>query len=111
VAQYEQAVLNAFREVNDGLVSVRRLREEADAAARAATAARRAVELAGLRYEGGVDSYINLLDAQRSQLDAELQESELQRQQRVAVVELYKALGGGWEPVTDTLAVARKRAS
>jgi outer membrane protein TolC len=38
-------------------------------------------------------------------LDAELQESELQRQHRVAVVQLYKALGGGWDPTTDALAV------
>ena len=43
--------------------------------------------------------------AQRTQLDSELQESALQRQHRVAVVQLYKALGGGWDPVTDTLAL------
>ena len=61
--------------------------------------------LAGDRYEGGVDTYLNLLDAQRTQLDAQLQESQLERQQRVAVVRLYKALGGGWDPVTDTLAL------
>jgi len=105
VAQYERTVLTAFREVEDGLVGVRQLREEAAAAGRAAAAARRSVVLAGLRYEGGVDNYLNLLDAQRTQLDAELAESELQRQHRVAVVQLYKALGGGWDPVTDTLAL------
>jgi multidrug efflux system outer membrane protein len=91
--------------VEDGLVSVQRLREEAEAAGRASVAARLAVGLAGNRYEGGVDTYLNLLDAQRTQLDAELQESQLQRQQRVAVVQLYKALGGGWDTVTDTLAL------
>jgi multidrug efflux system outer membrane protein len=105
VGQYERTVLIAFQEVEDGLVSVQRLREEADAAARAATAARRSVVLAGKRYEGGVDNYLNLLDAQRTQLDAELQESQLQQQQRVAVVQLYRALGGGWDAVTDTLAL------
>jgi multidrug efflux system outer membrane protein len=103
VGQYERTVLTAFREVEDGLVGVQRLREEAAAAGRAAEAARRSVVLAGLRYQGGVDNYLNLLDAQRTQLDAELQESELQRQHRVAVVQLYKALGGGWDPVTDSL--------
>lgn len=107
VGIYERTVLTAFREVEDGLVAVRRLREEAAAAARAAVAARQAVTLAAARYEGGVDSYLPLLDAQRAQLDAELRESELQRQHRVAVVELYKALGGGWDPVTDTLAMPR----
>ena len=105
MGQYERTVLTAFQEVEDGLVSVQRLREEADAAARAATAARRSVVLAGKRYEGGVDNYLNLLDAQRTQLDAELQESQLQQQQRVAVVQLYRALGGGWDAVTDTLAL------
>jgi multidrug efflux system outer membrane protein len=109
VGQYERVVLTAFREVEDGLVGVQRLREEAAAAGRAAAAARRSVVLAGLRYEGGVDNYLNLLDAQRTQLDAELQESELQRQHRVAVVQLYKALGGGWDPVTDTLALPPPR--
>ncbi|HJS47360.1 MAG TPA: efflux transporter outer membrane subunit [Gemmatimonadales bacterium] len=105
VGLYEKAVLTAFREVEDGLVAVERLREEAAAAGRAAEAARLAVALASLRYEGGVDNYLNLLDAQRTQLDSELQESALQRQHRVAVVQLYKALGGGWDPVTDTLAM------
>jgi multidrug efflux system outer membrane protein len=105
VGQYERTVLTAFQEVEDGIVSVQRLREEADAATRAATAARRSVVLAGKRYEGGVDNYLNLLDAQRAQLEAELQESLLQQQQRVAVVRLYRALGGGWDAVTDTLAL------
>jgi multidrug efflux system outer membrane protein len=68
-------------------------------------AARQAVDLATLRYEGGVDNYLNLLDAQREQLTAELLESQLVRLQRVSVVQLYKALGGGWDPVTDTLAL------
>ena len=108
VAFYERTVLTAFREVEDGLVGVQRLRDEADAAGRAAEAARQSVGLAGLRYEGGVDNYLNLLDAQRELLTAELQESQLLRLQRVAVVQLYKALGGGWDPVTDTLAVPLK---
>jgi outer membrane protein, multidrug efflux system len=108
VAFYERTVLTAFREVEDGLVGVQRLRDEADAAGRAAEAARQAVGLATLRYEGGVDNYLNLLDAQRELLTTELQESQLLRLQRVAVVQLYKALGGGWDPVTDTLAVPLK---
>jgi multidrug efflux system outer membrane protein len=109
IGLYEKTVLTAFQEVDDGLVAVQRFREEAEAATRAAVAARQAVILAGLRYEGGVDTYLNLLDAQRAQLDAELLESELLRQHRVAVVQLYKALGGGWDPVTDTLAMPRPR--
>ena len=108
VGQYEKVVLTAFAEVEDGLVAVQRLGEEAAAAGRAAVAAGQAVKLAELRYEGGVDDYLNLLDAQRSLLDTELQESALKREHRVAVVRLYKALGGGWDPTTDSLAVPRK---
>jgi multidrug efflux system outer membrane protein len=105
VARYEQAVLSAFRDVEDGLVAVQRSREEAEAGIRAVEAARRTVELATLRYEGGVDNFLNLLDAQRVMLDAELNTSAAVRRQKVAVVQLYKALGGGWDLVTDTLAL------
>ena len=109
VARYQQVVLGAFREVEDGLVAVRRLREEAEAAGRVAAAYRRTLELANLRYEGGVDSYLLVLDAQRALLEAELTEASLQRQQRVATVQLYKALGGGWDPQTDALAIPPDR--
>jgi len=61
--------------------------------------------LAADGYHGGVDSYTTLLDAQRVLGDAELGESSVQRQQRVAVVQLYRALGGGWDPVTDSLSI------
>jgi outer membrane protein, multidrug efflux system len=105
VARYDQVVLNSFREVENGLVALEQLQIQVGAAVRQATAARRAVVLAADRYQGGVDSYTTLLDAQRVLADAELGESSLQRQQRVAVVQLYRALGGGWDPVTDTLAI------
>jgi multidrug efflux system outer membrane protein len=105
VAQYDGVVLGAFREVEDALVAVRQLALQVAAAARQVVAARRAVEIANDRYQGGVDSYLTLLDAQRVLFDAEIDESGLQRQQRVAMVRLYKALGGGWDAVTDTLAL------
>ncbi len=105
VARYEQVVLSAFRDVEDGLVAVQRTREEAEAGLRAVAAARRTLELATLRYEGGVDNFLNLLDAQRVLLESELQTSSAVRRQKVAVVQLYKALGGGWDMVTDTLAL------
>lgn len=105
LGSYEQTVLVAFREVEDGLIAVKRLREELDAAERSSAAARLSVHLATLRYEGGVDTYLTLLIAQRAELDAELHESDVLRQQKVAVVQLYKALGGGWDTRTDSLAV------
>ena len=105
VARYDAVVLNAFREVENGLVSLEQLQIQAAAATRQVAAARRAVVIAGDRYQGGVDSYTTLLDAQRVLADAELNESSLQRQQRVAVVQLYRALGGGWDPQTDSLSL------
>lgn len=106
---YEKTVLTAFQEVEDGLVSVQQLKIEEEAAGRAATAARASVNLATLRYEGGVDNYLNLLDAQRSMLEAELAESSTMREHRVAMVRLYKALGGGWDPHTDSLAIPKPK--
>lgn len=105
VATYDKIVLDAFREVEDGLVALEQFQIQVGAAVRQVAAARRAVVLAADRYQGGVDNYTTLLDAQRVLADAELGESGLQRQQRVAVVQLYRALGGGWDPVTDTLAL------
>ena len=105
VAHYDQVVLEAFREVEDGLVALQQLQIQTDAAGRQVAAARRAVEIAADRYQGGVDSYTTLLDAQRVLADAELGESALQRQERVAVVQLYRAFGGGWDPQTDVMTV------
>ena len=86
-------------------MAVEQLHSQAGAAGRQVAAARRAVAIAADRYQGGVDNYTTLLDAQRVLSDAELGESSLQREQRVAVVQLYRALGGGWDTVTDTLAL------
>jgi len=105
VARYDNVVLNAFREVENGLVALQQLQIEVGASVRQVAAARRALVLAADRYHGGVDSYTTLLDAQRVLGDAELGESSVQRQQRVAVVQLYRALGGGWDPVTDSLSI------
>jgi multidrug efflux system outer membrane protein len=55
-----------------------------------------AAELSWVRYEGGMTSYLEVLDLQRSQFSAELQASAALQQQLASVVELYKALGGGW---------------
>jgi multidrug efflux system outer membrane protein len=65
-------------------------------------ALRRALQLAEMRYEAGVASYLEVLDAQRTSFDAELALSEEQLRQLTAAVQLYKALGGSWpEPEVD----------
>jgi NodT family efflux transporter outer membrane factor (OMF) lipoprotein len=95
-AQYEQAVLSAYRDASDALVGVRTSRDQAAAQATQAEALRRALALAELRYGAGVASYLDVLDAQRSLFAAELAMSQAQLQQLTSAVQLYKALGGNW---------------
>ena len=98
VLSYEQSVLRAFREVEDSLVAARTYREEYAARQRQVTAARSAAVLSRARYNGGVTSYLEVLDTERSLFSAELSESQTLRLYFNAVIELYKALGGGWNP-------------
>jgi multidrug efflux system outer membrane protein len=75
---------------------VRTARDEAVAQATQANALRQALELATVRYEAGLSSYLDLLDAQRSLFGAELAASQAQLAELTAAVRLYKALGGSW---------------
>jgi multidrug efflux system outer membrane protein len=95
--RYEQTVLQAMREVEDALVGIRTYHDEGLARNRQAVSARSASKLSRARYDGGVTSYLEVLESDRSMFRAELAESEVRREQLVSVVELYKALGGGWE--------------
>lgn len=98
LAQYEQSILVAFREVEDALVAVRTARVQRDAQAEQVEALRSALRLANLRYKGGVANYLDVLIAQRSLFDAELALTGTHRLHLVSIVQLYKALGGGWPP-------------
>jgi len=98
VAQYEQTVLVAFREVEDALVGVSTAREQAAAQERQVNALRSALHLANLRYKGGLANYLDVLIAQRSLFVTELALADTHRLHLVSVVQLYKALGGGWSP-------------
>ena len=96
VAQYEQTILVAFREVEDALVAVRKTRDQTLAQEEQVTALRSASHLADLRYKGGLANYLDVLTAQRSLFDAELSLTATRRLHLVSIVQLYKALGGGW---------------
>jgi outer membrane protein, multidrug efflux system len=98
LAQYEQTILVAFREVDDALVGVSTAREQAAAQEKQVSALRSALHLANLRYKGGLANYLDVLIAQRSLFDAELSLAATHRLHLVSVVQLYKALGGGWSP-------------
>jgi multidrug efflux system outer membrane protein len=94
--QYEQSVLIALREASDALVGVRTSRDEVVAQETQTQALRRALQLAELRYRTGIASYVEVLEAQRSLFDAELDLSQAQLGQLSAAVQLYRALGGSW---------------
>ncbi len=96
--QYEKVIVTALREVEDALVAAQKSREQGKAQEAQVTALRSAFDLADLRYRGGRASYLDVLTAQRSLFDAELALARTHRTQLVSIVQLYKALGGGWSP-------------
>ena len=99
---YEQSVLQAFNEVNNAIVSYRRVYEAAALKADLRNAASKYVQLAHVQYKGGTLNYIDVLDAQRRYFDAQIGLSNALRDEYLAVVALYKALGGGWKIHHDT---------
>lgn len=108
VALYEQTVLTAFREVEDSLVAVRTVLVQRDAQLQQVTALQSALRLAELRYKGGLANYLDVLVARRNLFEAELSLTGTRRLHLVSVVQLYKALGGGWSPDMEQPADKRK---
>ena len=99
LAQYEQTILVAFREVEDALVAVSTAREQRVAQAEQVESLQSALQLANRRYRGGLANYLDVLVAQRNLFEAELALAGTHRLHLVSVVQLYKALGGGWSPL------------
>ncbi len=97
LAGYRERLLVAFREVEDALAAVRYLDAQQEALSRASARAHRAEQLAGARYRAGLVTVLEVVDAQRSRLQAERQYNAVWNQQLLASVALVKALGGGWE--------------
>jgi len=95
--QYQQVVLGAFRDVSDSLVEYAKRRESRLQQEALTIAARDASRLANIRYTGGVTTYLEVLDSDRQLFEAELGLVRNQRDELLAVVRLYKALGGGWQ--------------
>lgn len=94
---YEQTVLTVLREANDAVTAYRNVRQTAVLKSNLSDAAQKYVNLALLQYRGGSINYIDVLDAQRRYFEAEIGVSNAVRDEHLALVELYKALGGGWE--------------
>ena len=94
--QYRLTVRTAFREVDDALVSYHELREERLALDRAVSADRERLRLVELRYATGVSSYFEVLDSQRELFESELDRIRATAAAYLSVIQLYRALGGGW---------------
>ncbi len=100
---YENTFLNALREVEDAMVAVNTYKKEFESRMLQVNAASEALEMAWVRYENGVTSYLEILDLQRSEFSSYLNASETLQLQLTSSVQLYQALGGGWEIPADSL--------
>jgi outer membrane protein, multidrug efflux system len=97
VAQYEKTVLQALEETENALVTHARSRDQLVHASDAAESSAAAAKLARVRYEGGVVDFLEVLDAERTQLEAEDRMAQSRTQAATSLVAVYKALGGAWE--------------
>lgn len=97
VATYRGTILNVFREVEDSLTDLSTLASQSEAVDRALLSARDTTALANERYQKGLSSYLDVVDAQRAALEAEGQQAQLRGQRVVSTILLAKALDGGWE--------------
>ena len=94
---YQQSIQQAFREVSDSLIAYRKNQEFREQQALLTTAALDATRLANVRYAGGVTSYLEVLDSDTLSFNAEINLAQAQLNERLALVQLYNALGGGWQ--------------
>ncbi len=94
---YQQAINGAFRDVSDALVGYQKSKEYSTNVGSLAETLREQSRFANARYVGGVSSYLEVLDTERQRLTAEQQLAQAQRDVLTSLVQLYKALGGGWE--------------
>lgn len=99
---YEFTFLNAVREVEDAMIAVETYRKELELRQEQVVAAEDAARLSWVRYDGGLTSYLEVLDLQRSSFNSQLQASETMQLQLTSTVQLYQALGGGWLPEQDS---------
>jgi multidrug efflux system outer membrane protein len=95
--RYERAVQTAFREVSDALVQHRRVQEVRSQQELLVRTLQERARLSYVRYRGGVDSLLNALDADRDLFEAEMGLARTKRDELLALVQLYRALGGGWQ--------------
>jgi NodT family efflux transporter outer membrane factor (OMF) lipoprotein len=94
---YQKSIYGALREVADALATHSLTREQRGEEEKLVTALSESVRLSTLRYRGGLDSYLQVLDAERNLFAGQLDLAQLRLQELESVVQLYRALGGGWQ--------------
>ena len=94
---YQRAIYTALREVSDALIGHDRTRQQRAEEESLVRALEDSVRLSNLRYKGGLDSYLQVLDAERNLFQGQLILAQLRSQEVASVVQLYRALGGGWQ--------------
>jgi outer membrane protein TolC len=106
-AAYERSVLNAFRDVETALVSYANTKVRRDELAAESAADAQATDIAKLLYQRGVESFLPVLDAERSLYAADDALAQSERDSALALIALYKSLGGGWPSASAEMAVGR----
>ena len=97
LSYYESSIQNAFKEVNNALVSLKEYTEQENDLKLTQEAAKKAMDIASNRYKAGYSSYLEYLDAQRVFNDASIAHIQKRQLRLMASVELFKSLGGGWQ--------------
>ena len=96
ILTYQKSIQDAFRDVADSLIGHQKAKEYLAQRELFAITLRDQLRLANMRYEGGVSSYLEVLDTERQALDAELNYAQAYLGELDSVIHVYKALGGGW---------------
>jgi outer membrane protein TolC len=97
VLAFRQSVLNAVGEISDALVSNENLKVQEQKATEQSTTLKDGIKSAQLLYKGGSANYLEVITAQGNSLQAELNLASIKRQRLSSIVDLYRALGGGWK--------------
>lgn len=94
---YQRSIFTALREVSDSLIGLDGTRQQRTQQELLVRALEDTVRLSNLRYQGGLESYLQVLDAERNLFSGQLVLSQLRLQELLSVVQLYRSLGGGWQ--------------
>ncbi|MGI9072108.1 MAG: efflux transporter outer membrane subunit [Bryobacteraceae bacterium] len=97
IASYRKTIQIAFQEVSSALADYEKNREQRSQEELLVRALRDTDRLSTLRYKGGIDSYLQVLDAERNEFSGELTLAQLRKNELLSIVQLYRALGGGWQ--------------